>query len=270
MCQIATIERAQDDPGRHARTAGDRGADHEWKDDVFDGMRSDAKNLSEYHLRGEQRCRDPCRRSDQFGLRPGAIEGGKNRGSDDDGTERVTKPPIEPEHWESAPGLNASKCQSGDTKRGADGRTRDCRDEHKREDVTDPLKCGFEPTRSAQPPHGGDGFQRVSRGDDECGPGRCVGSEIDDERSNPNRWRKPKPADVESGDGDAGRRPYRRDLLGHERQPKANGGGEDICGDDSDVQRDGATERDRHLALRNFVIRRGPVDGMRRCGRNAG
>ena len=178
--------RAQDHPGRHAWTAGDRRADHEWKDDVFDWMRGNAKNLSEYHLRGEQRRRDPCRRSNQLGLRPGAIQDGKNGGSEDDGTQGVTQPPIEPEHWESAPGLNASKCQSGDTKRGADGRASDCRDEHKGEDVTDSVKCGFEPTRSAQPPHGRDGFQRVSRGDDECGPGRCLGSEIGDQRSDPN------------------------------------------------------------------------------------
>jgi hypothetical protein len=61
----------------------------------------------------------------------------------------------------------------------------------------------------------------------------------------PNSRCKAKPTREERCERDAGGRPHRRNLFGHERQPKANRRRDDIRRYDSDVEPDGATERDR-------------------------
>ena len=199
-----------------------------------------------------QRRRDPCRRSnqprscDQVRFRPSEW---RERRRPPQG---ITEPPVEPEHREPAPGLNARKCTERSPPNVALMAVHATRgDEHEGEDVTRSAESWVRTGARSEPPDGGDGFEtfpvammnavQAVRGCPRLAmsaPTQIAGATGDRQSAR-------------GGEGDAGRRPDGRDLLGHERQAKSNRRGENIGNGDGRVHGDRARRRERlpHVGL---------------------
>ena len=129
--------RAQDDERCRGQPARRGRADHEREERVFDRMRAHAEELSEHHVRHEQRAGDKHRAPQRQRVATTRIVRSSESRRDDSRAQDVTEPPLEPQCRESRPLLDPSRGQRRHTDGGADRGAEHSCDDEKPDDVDD-------------------------------------------------------------------------------------------------------------------------------------
>ncbi len=178
--------------------------------------------------------------------RAGAGPGEDDRG-DDQGAGGVAEPPVADEWAMAGPVGFAEEAEAGRAREGADQRRDEDRGGGEPEEVPRANKARVEAPGRTQEPGGDEGFDDVAGADRHRGAGRASCVEVHAERADEHARPQARAAQVQGGDGDAGRRPDQGHGVVIVCERQAGDAGQKVGGGYDGGEADSAPQRRRGL-----------------------